>query len=277
MQVAVGGLSFSARVAGEAGARPVLLLHGFPQSSLCWARVVPLLTKAGLRTIAPDQRGYSVGARPTAVSAYSMPELVGDALGILDALGLSTVALVGHDWGAFVAWQLAGRHPERVRSLVAISVPHPRAMSEAMAADPDQQQRSAYFGLFRQEGKAEEVLLADDAKRLRAMFAGSGLTDSEIAAHVGPLQAPGALTAALSWYRAMGRDDADLGPVSRPTTFIWSDDDPAIGRSAAEACERQVTGPYRFVELAEVSHWVPEQGPEAVADAVLAQVAGDVI
>lgn len=273
MQIRVGELTFSVRVSGAEVARPVLLLHGFPQSSLSWSRVTPALTGAGLRTIAPDQRGYSPDARPLEVSAYTMDNLVGDAVGILDALDVSTVDVVGHDWGALVAWHLAGRHPERVRSLTAISVPHPRAISEAMATDPDQQQRSAYIRLFREEGKAEEVLLADEAKRLRRLFAGSGLSESEVADYVEPLRAPGALTATLSWYRAMSRHDAGLGPVSVPTTFMWSDDDAAVGRRAAEACLGHVSGPYRFVELTGVSHWIPEQAPEALAAAVLAQVA----
>lgn len=261
------------RIEGPEDGRPVVLLHGFPQSALCWSRVVPLLTAAGLRTIAPDLRGYSPGARPADVSAYSMEALVGDAVGLLDALELAAVDLVGHDWGAFVAWQVAIRHPERVRSLVGISVPHPVAMSSAMATDPDQQQRSAYIGLFRQEGKAEHVMLADDAARLRAMFDGSGLSAAEVDAYVAPLQAPGALSGPLSWYRAMSRGDlAGLGPATVPTTFIWSDEDLAIGRVAAEACAAQVTGPYRFVELTAVSHWIPEQAPEAVAEAILGQV-----
>ena len=273
MQIGVGDLSFSVRIAGAEDARPVLLLHGFPQSSRCWARVTPVLTGAGLRTIAPDQRGYSPGARPVAVSAYAIPELVADAIGILDALELSAVDVVGHDWGSYVAWHLAERHPERVRSLTAISVPHPAAFSEAMAGDPDQQQRSAYIGLFREEGKAEHVLLADDARRLRRVFADSGLSEDEVADYVEPLRVAGALTATLSWYRAMSRHDAALGPVSVPTTFVWSDEDAAVGRTAAAACEQHVSGPYQFVELAGVSHWVPEQAPVALAEAVLAQVA----
>jgi len=272
--VDVGDMTFSVSVDGPDDGRPVVLLHGFPQSGLCWSRVVPALTAAGLRTIAPDQRGYSPGARPAVTSAYSSAALVGDVVGLLDALGLPSVDLVGHDWGGWVAWQVAICHPDRVRSLVAVSLPHPVAMSTAMATDPDQQQRSAYIGLFRQEGKAEHVLLADDATRLRAMFSGSGLSATEVDAYVAPLQEPGALTGALSWYRAMSRADvAGLGPATVPTTFVWSDGDLAIGRAAAEACAGRVTGPYRFIELTGVSHWIPDQAPEAVSDAILGQVA----
>ena len=274
MQIGVGDLSFTAQVAGPPDGRAVLLLHGFPQSARCWSRVSPLLTAAGLRTIAPDQRGYSPGARPADVSSYAMPELVADVIGMLDALDLPAVDLVGHDWGALVGWYLAADHPERVRSLVAISVPHPLAVRDALVSDLAQPVRFAYVALFRLEGTAERVLLSDDAKRLRRVFTGSGLSDAEIAGYVEPLRAPGALTAALSWYRAFSRHDLGaVGPVSVPTTFVWSDGDLAIGRTAAAACERHVTGPYRFVELAGVSHWVPEQAPEAVASAVVERVA----
>jgi pimeloyl-ACP methyl ester carboxylesterase len=274
MHLAVGDLTFSAGIEGPDAGRPVLLLHGFPQSGRCWSRVVPLLTAAGLRAITPDLRGYSPGARPDEVSAYSPAALIGDVLGLLDALGLSTVDLVGHDWGAWLAWQVAVRHPQRVRSLVAVSIPHPVAFARAMAADPDQRQRSAYIALFRQEGTAEHALLDGDAARLRAVFDDSGLSDAEIDAYVEPLQAPGALTGALSWYRAVSLADVEeLGPVPGPTTFVWSDRDRAVGRTAAQACSDHVSGPYRFIELPGVSHWIPEQAPEATAGAILGQVA----
>ncbi|MGB9375910.1 MAG: alpha/beta hydrolase [Mycobacteriales bacterium] len=273
MQVDVGALRFSVHTAGADDGRPVLLLHGFPQSSLCWSRLAPLLNAAGLLTVAPDQRGYSPGARPAAVAAYALPELVADAIGVLDALDLSTVDVVGHDWGAVVAWQLAVRHPHRVRSLTAVSVPHPVALSAAMAGDADQRQRSAYISLLRREGEAEQVLLADGALRLRELLTGSGLSEPDVDRYVTPLLEPAALTAALSWYRAITRTDAALGPVEVPTTFVWSDGDTAIGRAAAQACAAEVSGPYHFVELTGVSHWVPEQAPVPLAEAVLAQVA----
>ena len=162
-QVDVGDLTFDVRVDGPEDGRPVLLLHGFPETSLSWASVTPLLTEAGLRTYAPDQLGYSPGARPDEVAAYSTPSLAQVTADLLTALDVHRADVVGHDWGANVAWALAGWHPDRVRSLTAVSVPHPAAYTVAYRTDPEQKERSGYIRLFWQPGKAEDVLLADDA------------------------------------------------------------------------------------------------------------------
>jgi pimeloyl-ACP methyl ester carboxylesterase len=271
VQVRARGLVFDVRLDGEDGDAPVLLLHGFPQHSGEWARVLPALHAAGLRTVAPDQRGYSPGARPSDVDSYRIAEVTADAVAILDALEIDTVHVVGHDWGAMVGWHLAARYADRVRTLTAVSVPHPLAYAQARSNDPDQRSRSAYIGLFRQPGKAEDVLLREDAVRLRAMFA--GVDPADVETYAGPMLAPEALTAALNWYRAMSREDLDgLGPVAVPTTFVWSDNDLAIGRMAAEACAAYVRGDYRFVTLLGVSHWIPDEAPGALAEAILDRV-----
>src|SRR3954471_8239706 len=168
----VGDLTFDVRVDGPDDGRPVLLLHGFPETSASWARVTPLLTEAGLRTYAPDQLGYSPGARPDEVDAYAVTNLAQVTADLMTALDIPRADVVGHDWGANVAWALAAWHPDRVRSLTAVSVPPPAAYTAAYRADPEQKERSAYIRLFWQEGKAEEVLLADDARRLRRMLTG---------------------------------------------------------------------------------------------------------
>jgi pimeloyl-ACP methyl ester carboxylesterase len=269
--VRVGGLSFDVRVGGPAEGRPVLLLHGFPQHGGMWDAVSERLHAAGLRTYAPDQRGYSPGARPEDPTAYRMTELVSDVVGLLDALGLATVDLVGHDWGAAVAWQVAARHPERLRSLTAVSIGHPLAYASALKSSFEQQKRSAYLLLFRQKGgRPERVLLADGGRRLRAVFAGSGLDEAGVARYVEPLVSePERLTAALHWYRAMGRRDQDgLTPVTVPTTYVWGDEDLAQGRKAAELTREHVAGPYRFVPLEGRSHWLPDEVPDIVADAI---------
>jgi len=275
-QVDVGDLTFEVRVDGPEDGRPVLLLHGFPETSLSWASVTPLLTAAGLRTYAPDQLGYSPGARPDEVAAYSTPSLAQVTADLMTALDVPRADVVGHDWGANVAWALAGWHPDRVRSLTAVSVPHPAAYTVAYRTDPEQKERSAYIRLFWQPGKAEEVLLADDGRRLRRMLSGgegeSGIPAEAIEQYVSVLSAPGALTAALNWYRAMSSGDR-VDPVGVPTTYVWSDGDVAIGRTAAEACANYVTGDYRFVELPGITHWIPEQAPDQLAAAILDRIA----
>lgn len=268
-QVDVGDLVFDVRTDGPEDGRPVLLLHGFPETSLCWATVTPLLARAGLRTYAPDQLGYSPGARPQETGDYALPALAQVTADLMTALDVPVADVVGHDWGANVGWALAGWHPDRVRTLTAVSVPHPTAYTLAYRADPEQRERSAYIRLFWQPERAERVLLEDGARRLRRLL--DGVPAESVEEYVAHLSAPGALTAALDWYRAMS-SSTPVDPVGVPTTYLWSDGDVAIGPTAAEACADQVTGDYRFVELPGVSHWVPEQAPEAVAQAVLDRV-----
>ncbi|TDT34373.1 alpha/beta fold hydrolase [Naumannella halotolerans] len=265
-EIGVGRFTFRTDLAGPPDGAPVLLLHGFPASKAAWREVIPALVTQRRRVIAPDQRGYSPGARPAAVDDYDVDALVDDVIGLLDALGIQQVTLGGHDWGAIVAWFVAVRHPDRVDRLVAVSVPHPAAFGWALRHDAEQQQASAYMKLFRIEGKAEDVLSAEGARRLRAMY--EPMPADLAQAHLHCLLEPGALTGALNWYRAM-RDYRDLGPVTLPTTFLWGADDTALRRAGAERCGDFVDAPYRFVELPGVGHWVPELAADRVAQEIL--------
>ena len=130
MQIPVGALTFDVTATGPEGGQVVILLHGFPQTSACWRHVVPVLADAGYRVLAPDQRGYSPGARPEGVAAYHSAELTADVLGIADAVGVERFHLVGHDWGASIAWQLAARHGDRLLTVTPISVPHPLGLRD---------------------------------------------------------------------------------------------------------------------------------------------------
>ncbi|MGA8988023.1 alpha/beta fold hydrolase [Aeromicrobium sp.] len=269
--VTVGDLTFDVRMLGPEDGDPVILLHGFPENSLSWSSVAARLADTGLRVIAPDQRGYSPGARPTDVDAYATTVLAGDIIDLADALGIDTFHLVGHDWGAAVSWVVAAAHPRRLRTLTAVSVPHLAAYGAALSRDADQQARGAYIGLLRQAGKAEDLLLEDGAKRLRAMYGGI-VTAAQADSYIGPLSEPDALTAALNWYRAMRSDLGALSAVSVPTTYVWSDQDVAIARAGAEQCGRFVEADYRFVELAGISHWIPEEAPDSLAEAILVRI-----
>ncbi|MGU3435996.1 alpha/beta fold hydrolase [Actinomycetes bacterium M1A6_2h] len=266
MRIPLGNLTFDVDTYGPEDGIPVVMLHGWPATSASWSRVADALAPDNFRLIVPNQRGYSPDARPPAVADYRIEHLVDDVVGILNALGIASAHVVGHDWGSVVAWAVAARHADRVRSLVTVSVPHPGAYGWALAEDREQKVRGSYIGLLRQEGKAEDVLLADDCRRLRAMFDGAK-DPSIVDAYLPVVGTRDGLTAGLNWYRAMTRDFADLPAVTVPTTFVWSNGDTAIGRAGVERCHEWVHADYRFVEL-EGSHWIPEDSPIALADAV---------
>jgi pimeloyl-ACP methyl ester carboxylesterase len=253
--------------AGPADGPLVLLLHGFPQSPASFADVLPRLASAGLHVVAPAQRGYSPRARPLSASAYGIEELAADALAVADHFGADRFSVVGHDWGGAVAWWLGGTAPERVATLTSLATPHPAAMAQ-VALRSTQALRSLYIPFFRLPAVPERVLLARDGLLLDRALRRSGLDASRTAAYVRDMQQPGALTAALNWYRAasplsLGR----FGAVSTPTLYVWGNRDTALGRAAATATEPFVTGPYRFVELDAV-HWLPEVEPERVTELV---------
>ncbi|HET9172539.1 MAG TPA: alpha/beta hydrolase [Actinospica sp.] len=267
-KVQVRDLTFDVAEQGVPGGRPVLLLHGFPQTHRAYDGVAARLAAAHapLRLLAPDQRGYSPGARPQDPGAYALPALAADIVGILDALGIEHADVVGHDWGAMVGWYLAARYPERVRTLTAVSVPHPAAFAEALGQSATQRKMSEYVQLFREPEKAAEVLLEDDSRRLRQLF--HPLSESASEPHVTALSDPAALRAALNWYRAAKfGEGASVPPIEAPVVFVWSTGDIAVSRDAAERCVTHAAGPYRFVELDGVSHWIPGQAPDALVAA----------
>ncbi|WP_344203316.1 alpha/beta hydrolase [Aeromicrobium alkaliterrae] len=270
--VSTGDLTFDTVQTGDTSGTPVILLHGFPATSATWAEVLPALGEAGCWAVAPDQRGYSPGARPTDTEDYATDRLAADVIGLADALGIDTFHLVGHDWGASVAWVVAATRPDRVRSLTAVSVPHLGAYGRAVREDPEQRAMSAYYAEFRRTPDMAEVLLADDARRLREVY--GDLPAGHVETYLQHLGEPGALDAALQWYRAMGSDLSTLPHVTVPTTFVWSDADAFIGPVAAAGCPEFVDGPFRYVELTGVSHWVPETRPHVVATEVLRHVSG---
>ena len=265
----VGSFTFDGFAAGPEDGEVVLLLHGFPESAHEWDLVAPLLADAGYRVVAFDQRGYSPDARPPAVADYHHRLLAADALGVADALGADRVHLVGHDWGALVAWSTADLAPDRVATLSILSVPHPRAFAEARANDPVQQEKSAYIEFFRTADGAEQVFLDDGAEGLRRALA--EMDPDVVEHHVRVLQSPGAMAAALNYYRAWDDSLDEIGPIAVPTLFVWSTEDVAVARAGAEATGRWVDAPYRFVELDGLSHWLPEVAPDRIAALLLEQ------
>ncbi len=250
----------------------MILLHGFPADRRCWTAVTAALQGAGFRTLAPDQRGYGPDARPRGRSAYRLPELRDDVLALADRAGADRFHVVGHDWGAAVAWALAGAHPDRVASLAALSVPHPAAMVAALKSSA-QAFHSWYMAFFNLPAIPERVLAGGGGAVMRTALRRSGLSPDVAARYAARAREPGAMGGPLNWYRAL-----PLGPWHRippssvPTLFVWSDGDTAVTRRAAEGCGRYVTGPFRYEVLRGVSHWIPEEAPAQTARLLLSHL-----
>lgn len=263
------GLVLDVLDSGPLDGPPVVLLHGFPQRAASWAAVSTRLHEAGLRTLALDQRGYSPGARPAGVRPYGLAHLVGDAAALVAQVG-GRAHVVGHDWGANVAWALAASRPDLVVSLTALSVPHPRAFTGSLR-HLDQARRSWYVAGF-QVPRLPERMLA--GPRGAAAMRASGMDDAMVATYQRDVVEAGALPYAVNWYRALRhRQRGGFGrPVRVPTTYVWSDHDTALGRHGALACADHVEADYTFRTVEGASHWLVDQHPDVVADAVLDRV-----
>jgi pimeloyl-ACP methyl ester carboxylesterase len=279
--VQANGLRFRAMVDGPADAEMFILLHGFPEGAESWSKQVDSLAKAGFLAVAPDMRGYGLSDAPEGVENYSIDRLAEDVRLIIEAFGRSSAHVAGHDWGAMVAWFFAGKYPQMTKTLTALSVPHPAALAAASRGDEDQQARSSYVGLFLMEGKAERVLAGDDYRRLRSMFSIGPNPDAVPRAVVDhftrSLSRPGRLTAALNYYRAnLGggggawESSISVGPITMPTALLWGDQDPALGRQAAEATAQHVVGEYRLEVLKGAGHWLQFERPVEVSGALTA-------
>lgn len=260
------GLNFDVIDDGPLDGPVAVLLHGFPQRAASWHPVASRMHGHGIRTIAPDQRGYSPGARPRRRSAYRMENLVADTVALIEALDVGPVHLVGHDWGAAVAWPTAIGHPDLVRSLTAVSVTHPAAFMRSMLGS--QALRSWYFGFFQLPWLPERLLSSPDGAR--RMFGSSGMSEEMLETYRRDIVDYGALRGALHWYRALPFASHRVlrGQVTVPTTQVWSDQDVALGRRGVELAERHVEADFELQVLTGVSHWIPDEVPDVLAEIV---------
>lgn len=273
--IRAGGLRFRALVAGPASGELVLMLHGFPEGAESWSAQLDAVAGAGFLAVAPDMRGYGMTDAPPSVEDYAIDRLVEDAENLIRAFGRSEAHIAGHDWGALVAWFFASRRPLMTKTLTVLSVGHPGAVVDAARNDPDQRKRSRYIVLFLQEGKAEETLAADEMHHVRAMFAMPPNPDAVRRAVVDhfarSLARPGRLTAALNYYRAnFGQGaawaaQAHQVEVAAPTTLVWGDQDPALGRVAVDATGALTRGPYELAVLEGAGHWLQHERPTEIA------------
>jgi pimeloyl-ACP methyl ester carboxylesterase len=256
-RVEVDGTGIEFDVTGDG--RPVLLLHGFPDSGRLWRHQVPALAGAGFRVIVPDLRGYGRSGKPEAVEAYSIPVLAGDVIAILDSLGVSSAHVVGHDWGAGLAWALASLAPGKVDHLVALSVGNPVTFLRTL----EQRQKSWYMLLFQFPGIAERWLSENNWANFRS-WARHPDADQVIA----ELDASGSLTPGLNWYRAnipagaWAAPPPQLPPVAAPTMGIWSTGDIALTEVQMTDSASNVSGPWRYERLDGPGHWLQLEAPD---------------
>jgi len=278
--VPANGIEFDVFEAG-AGDRLALLLHGFPQHAIMWRHLVSPLAAAGYRVWAVNQRGYGATTRPAQKDAYSLEALTGDIAGLIDAARPASVALIGHDWGGFIAWVVAIRRLRRIDALVVLNIPHPLCFRRALEQEWRQKLKSAYAAFFQLPGLPDRLLTARGgafAEKLMRWSAGreSIFSKDAMAIYRANVASPGAATAMLNWYRAAGREileaeDLD-SPIDSPTLVVWGRRDAALGESCLNGVERFVCD-LRIERLPGVSHWTPEDAPERVNALILHFVA----
>jgi pimeloyl-ACP methyl ester carboxylesterase len=263
-------LTFDVWDLGPADGETVILLHGFPQTKAAWSDVAPALADAGYRVLAPDQRGYSPGARPAGRRQYTLDLLAGDVLALADAAGSSRFHVVGHDWGGAVAWVLGMWHPDRLHTLTSLTVPHPRAYLRSMLTS--RQFFLSWYALFFQLPRIPEwsARFGPSQRLFERALERSGLPDKHRDEYRSALDDPSATTATINWYRAGPLVPASrFVPVNVPTLYGYAADDVALGRRAADLTARYVTGRYRYEVLQGTSHWIPEVAPDVVVTLLL--------
>ncbi len=268
--VPANGLQFEVFEAGD-GDRLALLLHGFPQHAVSWHNQVPFLAGLGYRVWAVNQRGYGGTSRPRRRAEYALDQLTGDIAGLIDASGAVSVTLIGHDWGALVAWTLAIRRIRPLARLVIVNGPHPLCFRRELKTW-SQRGKSWYVGFFQLPVLPELLLAAGDGGLLGKMLRDGArnrdaFPDEVLEIYRANVSAPGAATAMLNWYRAAGRDvlaARDFGtPIEKPTLVIWGEEDIALGLPCLDGTDRYVRD-LRIERLPGVSHWAQEDAPQEV-------------
>jgi epoxide hydrolase 4 len=273
--VSTNGVRLHLVSGGESHSSPVVLLHGFPEPWLAWQHQLPALLQAGMAVFAPDQRGYNLSDKPQDVRAYALDLLAADITSLLDSLGIARAAIVGHDWGAMVAWRLALTRPERVRQLVIINVPHPDVFHYTLRHNPRQMLRSWYAAFFQLPWLPEALSRRNRfslwKRVLTATSRPGAFSPRDYELYTQAWSQAGAFTAMLNWYRAYLRFPPPPTPSPRlrvPTLVIWGKRDaalvPEMARASVEQCDDG-----RLEILADATHWVQHEEPARVNQLVL--------
>lgn len=253
----------------------VLLLHGFPEYWGGWRRQIDALAAAGYRVWAPDLRGYHLSDKPKGVDEYRLDKLAGDVLGLIDAAGVEKALLVGHDWGAAVAWWAAYRQPERIEKMVVMSAPHPQVLMETLRNSWEQRRKSWYMYLFRLRYVPESVLGARNWRGLensmRSTARPDTFSDEEMAQYRKAWAQPGALTAMINYYRALFAHRPGLildSSINVPTLMIMGEQDEIMVDEMAQTsiglCEEGA-----LVTIPEATHWLHHEQPGQINELLL--------
>jgi epoxide hydrolase 4 len=268
--IKTNGIHLHVVQAGPKSGVPVLLLHGFPEHWRCWIRQIPALAAAGCRVIVPDQRGYNLSDKPKGIKNYRVEELTKDILGLIDALEYEKINLVGHNWGALVAWKMAIQHPEKLHRLGIINVPHPAVIKRFLQRDLEQIRRSLYVLFFQLPWLPEIILRAGNwrvaASGLRRSGRHYAFTDEDIAKYKEAWSQPGAMTAMLNWYRAAVRHPPEITngmQVHVRTLILWGVQDFALSRRMArptlDYCDDG-----NLIFFPDATHWVQREEADEV-------------
>lgn len=278
-RVDLGTVTLHVAEAGPADGPVLILLHGFPESWLGWRRQIGPLAAAGWRVVVPDQRGYGASDRPPDLAAYHLDRLAEDVVALGRAYGAARFCLAGHDWGGLVAWWTASFHPEAIDRLAILNAPHPGVVGSYMRRHPGQWLRSFYVGVFQMRGWAEGWLTAQHGRVLRRALATTSrpgtFSRADLDAYARDWTAPGAMTAMLSWYRALVRlPRRDPPRVRMPTLILWGRLDHALQAGLAEASLRLCDdGRIRWFPRA--THWVQHEEADAVTASLEAFMADE--
>ena len=275
LTIPTNGVHLHVVAAGPQDGPVVILLHGFPEFWCGWRYQIPALAAAGFRVLVPDQRGTNTSDKPAGLDAYRLDTLADDVGGLIDWTGRDRVFLIGHDWGAAVAWWVALRCPERLHSLIILNVPHPVIMLGMLKANPRQMLKSWYIGFFQIPALPEVMLgLGGGYGMANALLAASGegsLNDTDIAQYLNAWAQPGALTGMLNWYRAIARRSPAMPADPRirvPTRILWGDRDIALVPELADA-SAALCDDVSVTHFPAASHFVQHDDPEAVNAAIL--------
>ena len=260
--------TFTCRVAGMDNDKgTIFLLHGFPETSRMWIDLMSVLEKEGYRIIAPDQRGYSKGARPSKVSEYTIDKLSQDIIDIADEFNIDKFHLVGHDWGSAVSWYLTSNFPDRIITLSALSVPHLDAFVYSMRNDLIQIKKSEYISFFNKPILPEIYFKIFSYRNLKRIWSKS--SESEIASYLEIFKQRRALKSALNWYRANFKDDETrIGDISTSTLIIYGMNDMAIDVKSVDDSEKYLKGKYKIEKL-DSGHWLIQESFEEVSESIL--------